>query len=157
MNHRHNSLSELWAWADVQRNAVQDSMPACSGWVHCLPNPHQADCGASAWDGAHIYLSVPVCTIYLFFCMYIWVEGKIWNVSLPPDMGKHLKKKNSLNMGAGNRDGRDSVRKEEPVSPIYPKTFGHIGEQFSITGHCTPICKHNVESPTMQERLSTGD
>lgn len=150
MNHHHNSHSKLWAWADVQRNSVQDSMPACSGWVRCLPNPHEADCGASA------YISVCACVHYLFIFLYVHMGGgKILNCVPSPRHGETCLKKKFFQYGCWEQGWQ--VRKEEPVFPIYPKTFGHIGEKFSITGHCTPIRKHNVESPTMQEKLSTGD
>lgn len=127
-------------------------------WVGALPSKPSPGRLRRVSMGRRAYISVCACVNYLFIFLYVHMGGGKNLKCVPsPRHGQTLKKKNSLNMGAGNRDGRDSVRKEEPVSPIYPKTFGHIGEQFTITGHCTPICKHNVESPTMQERLSTGD
>lgn len=82
MNHHHNSLGELWASADVQKNAVQDPRPTRSGWVCRLSNPHQADCGVLARKGVRMavhtdtYPAVHVHITYLFLCMRTWVEGE---------------------------------------------------------------------------------
>lgn len=84
-----------------------------------------------------------------------WVGVITWRTSEEPG------KKWPWDRDSGNRavPGLHTLGRK-PIPPTHPKTFEHGEEQFGIwqaTKGTVPHCKHNAESLTMPERLTTGD